>query len=191
MDSSGGTSSSSSPSALAGLPAFWDNPSTPPKIEWKQCWDIFVVVVNAKHFISIPQLMRTPTENHPRLATLINNMNEHAAERKICEHLIFVSGSPHDRTVATTSLNEIKDNFEDTFRKHRNRTLDRFKFFSRKQQPNETLRQFWNVLKRLAARCEFEQQTENLIMDTFFQNMHNKILQQRLCTEPKKSHKKR
>ena len=76
-------------------------------------------------------------------------------------------------TVATASLNVIKTNYEETFQKPRNRTLDRFKFFSQKQQPKETLRQFWNALTGLAARCEFEQQTEGLIMDTFIQNMHN------------------
>ena len=42
-------------------------------------------------------------------------------------------------TVATASLNEIKFNCEETFQKPRNRTLDGFKFFSRKQKPNENL----------------------------------------------------
>ena len=49
---------------------------------------------------------------------------------------------------------------------------------------NESLRQFWNNLTGLAARCEFEQ-TEGLTMDTFIQNMHNKTVQMRLCTDPK------
>ena len=88
-------------------------------------------------------------------------------------------------TVATASLNEIKTNCEETFQRPRNRTLDRFKFFSRKHQPNESLRQFWNALTGLAARCEFDQQTEGLIMDAFIQNMHNKTVQERLCTDPK------
>ena len=79
----------------------------------------------------------------------------------------------------------MKDNCERMFRKQRNRTLERYKFFSRKQQNNETLRQFWNALTGLAARCDFEQQTESLIMDEFIQNMHNKTVQERLCTEPK------
>ena len=33
MDSSGGVTSSST-SALAGLPAFWDSPKSPSKTEW-------------------------------------------------------------------------------------------------------------------------------------------------------------
>ena len=88
-------------------------------------------------------------------------------------------------TVATASLTEIKTNCEETFQRHRNRTINRFKFFSRKQQPNETLRQFWNALTGLTARSEFDQQTEELIMDAFIQNMHNKTVQERLCTDPK------
>ena len=87
--------------------------------------------------------------------------------------------------VATASLNEIKTNCEDTFQRPRNRTLDHFKVVSRKQQPNETLRQFCNALTGLAARCEFDQQTEGLIMDAFIQNMPNKTVQERLCTDPK------
>ena len=58
-----------------------------------------------------------------------------------------------------------------------NRTLQRYRFFARKQQPNETLRQSWNALTGLAAGCDFEHQTEGLIMDAFIQNMHNKTVQ--------------
>ena len=37
----------------------------------------------------------------------------------------------------------------------------------------------------MAAKCAFGEQTEVLIMDTFIQNMNNKNVQQKLCTEPK------
>ena len=87
--------------------------------------------------------------------------------------------------VATVALKEIKENCDQTFVKPRNRTLDRYKFFSRKQQSNESLRHFWNVLTAIASRCEFGEQTNSLIMDAFVQNMNNKSVQQRLCTEPK------
>ena len=72
------------------------------------------------------------------------------------------------------TLAEIKDNCEQTFRKRRDRTLKRYKFFSRKQRNNETLRHFWNALTGLAARCDFEQHTESLVMDAFIQKIHNK-----------------
>ena len=88
-------------------------------------------------------------------------------------------------TVATASLNEIKTKCEEMFQRPRKRTLDCFKFFPRKQQPNETLRQFWDALTGLAARCEFDQQTEELIMEAFIQNMHNQTVQERFCTDTK------
>ena len=81
--------------------------------------------------------MRTPTENNPRQAALINNINEQNAEKNVS--ILFLSlGTagrknliekfPQINAVATAPLNEIKDKCEDTFRKPRNRTLDRFKF---------------------------------------------------------------
>ena len=37
----------------------------------------------------------------------------------------------------------------------------------------------------MAAKCAIGEQSESLIMDTFVQNMNNKMVQQKLCTEPK------
>ena len=62
--------------------------------------------------------------------------------------------------------------------------------FARKQQPNESLRQFWNALTGMAAKCDFERQTErktNLMMENFIQKLYNKAVQERLCTEPKRT----
>ena len=67
----------------------------------------------------------------------------------------------------------------------RNRTLERYKNFAQKQQKHESLRQFWNTLTGLAAKCDFREQSESLIVDAFIQNMHNKTVQERLCTEHK------
>ena len=189
MDSSESTSASG-PSALAGLPSFWDHHETPPKTERENWWDFFIVAVNARHSNSVLELLRTPTQNQPRQAALLNNINEQA----IVSILFLSLGTAGRKTltdkypnmiVATASLNESKTNCDDTFQRPRNKTLDHFKFFSRKQQLNETLRQFCSALTGLAARCEFDQQTEGLIMDTFIQNMHNKTVQERLCTDPK------
>ena len=60
-------------------------------------------------------------------------------------------------------------------------------FFSRKQTTKETLRQFWHTLTGFAAKCHFGDQTDSLIMDTFIQNMNNKTVQQKLCTEPEEN----
>ena len=37
----------------------------------------------------------------------------------------------------------------------------------------------------MAAKCDFGVQTDSLITDTFIQNMNQKSVQQKLCTEPK------
>ena len=87
--------------------------------------------------------------------------------------------------VATISLKDLKDNCEQAFIKPRKRTLERYNFFARKQAQKETLRQFWHTLTGMAAKCGFGEQTENLIMDTFIQNMNNKMVQQKMCIEPK------
>ena len=93
MDSSGGATSSS-PSVLAGLPAFWDTAESPRKTEWEKWWDMsFVVGVNAKHSISVHDLFKTPTEDRPRQNALINNMNEQAAERNVVSTLFLSLGT--------------------------------------------------------------------------------------------------
>ena len=61
--------------------------------------------------------------------------------------------------VSTAPLTEIKK-LRTIFRKERNRTLERYRFVAKKQQPNKTLRHFWNALTG-----DFGQRTESLIMD--------------------------
>ena len=149
--------------------------------------------VNTKYFISFRELARTPTENQPRQAPLINNLNMQAAERKFLSILFLSLGSAGRKNlmnefsyivVAMATLRE-NQNCERTFVKLRNQTLSRYNFFSRKQQQNETLRKFWNVLTGLAAKCQFREQTISLILDEFLQNMNNKTVQQLRCTELK------
>ena len=180
-------------SALAGLPAYWDVPECPPKIEWEKCWDLFLMAVKAKYSISVTELTRFPTQQRPRQAALINNLNEEALERKTVSILFLSLGAAGQKnltdkfpymSVATVPMREIKENCESCFKNPKNRILDIYNFFARRQQQNETLRQFWNVLTGLAARCEFGEQTNSLIEDAFKQSMNNKTVQRRLCTEP-------
>ena len=116
-------------------------------------------------------------------------MSEQAAERKVVSILFLSLGSAGRKNlidrhpylvISTATLAERREKCDRTFRKQRNRTLKRFKFFYRKQQNIETLRQFWKALTELADRCDFENQTESLIMDAVIQNMHNKTMQERL-----------
>ena len=80
-------------SALAGLPSYWDVAEYPLKTEWEKWWDFFVMAVNAKYSISVPELTRTVTEKQPRQAALINNLDERAAEKRIVGILNLSQGS--------------------------------------------------------------------------------------------------
>ena len=77
----------------------------------------------------------------------------------------------------------MRANFQKTAEPH----FRKIQVFLQKTTKYETLRQFWNALRGLAARCDFDNQTESLIMDAFIQNMHNKTVQERLSTEPKEN----
>ena len=121
------------------------------------------MAVNTKYSISVTELTRVPTQQRPRRAALINFLNKEAAERKTVRILFLSLGAAGRKNltdkfpymnVATVPMREIKENCGNCFIKPRNRTLDRYKFFARNKQQNETLRQCWNVLTGLAARCE-------------------------------------
>ena len=79
---SSGKPTTSNLSALAGLPPNWDCAEVQPKAECEKWWERFLMTVNAKHAILVPELPRAPTENQPRQAALLNNMNEQAVEKK-------------------------------------------------------------------------------------------------------------
>ena len=101
-----------------------------------------MIAANAKYSISVNQTLRDVIEQNSRIAGLINNLNEQAAERKMVSVLFLSLGTALRKSltdkfsqmrVATISFREIRENCEQAFRKKRNRTLERYKFFSRKQ----------------------------------------------------------
>ena len=47
------------------------------------------------------------------------------------------------------------------------------------------MKNFWNELNGLAAKCNFGAITDSLVKDVFTVNMINQDVQQKLCTEPK------
>ena len=112
-----------------------------------------MVAVNAKYSISVNEILREVTAQNPRIAGLINNLNEQAAVRKVVSVLFLSLGTAGRKSltdkfpqmrVATIPLREIRENCEQAFRKPRNRTLERYKFFSRKQTQKGTLRHSWH-----------------------------------------------
>ena len=87
-------------------------------------------------------------------------------------------------SVWTLRAQEMIDRCVNCFHVARNRTLDRHRFLSRKQQPEESLQQFWHSLNGLASRCELGEITQTLVHDVFILNMNNKKVQEKLCVEP-------
>ena len=186
-------SSSTSNSSIAGLPFFWQEATKTPELEWEKWRDLFEVALMAKSNMSVAELIKTTGTKEK---SLMGDMEEATAMKKANSVLYLALGMAARKTIsdkfpttniATITLVELLQKCKDCFEKPKNETLDRFKFLSRKQNENETLKQFWNELNGLAAKCNFGTITESLVKDVFIVNMNNKEVQQKLCTEPKTS----
>ena len=153
--------------------------------------ELFEVALMAKTNISVAELTKT-IGNEDK--SLMGDMEEATAMNKANSVLYLALGMAARKTISDKSptvniaritLEHLIKTCKDFFEKPKNETLDRFKFLSRKQKENKTLRQFWNELNRLAAKCNFGTITESLVKDVFIVNKNNKDVQQKLCTEPK------
>ena len=188
------SSSSSSSSRLVGLPVFWSDATSNPAMDWDKWLDLFQVALMAKYSISITELTREATQQIPRVRALLGDLDEDPANKKVLSVMYlslgeaarkqFMDKYPH------TALWELKAQelitlCNECFRKKRNRTLDRHRFFSRLQQPGESLFQFWHALNGLAALYDFGEISTTLVLDMFILHMNNKKVQEKLCTEPK------
>ena len=120
-------------------------------------------------------------------------MAEEAAEKKVVTWLFLSVGEPARKmfkdkhpnlSVWTLGVRDMIERCRNCFHVAPNRTLDRHKFLSRKQQNNESLQQFWHALNGLASRCELGEITQTLVHDVFSSNMNNKKVQEKLCVEP-------
>ena len=178
-------------SSIAGLPIYWQEATKPPELEWEKWMELFEVALMAKSNISVAELTKT-TGNKDK--SLMGDMEEATAMKKANSVLYLALGMAARKTIsdkfptvniARITLEDLIKTCKECFEKPKNETLDRFKFLSRKQKENETLRQFWNYLNGLAAKCNFGNITESLVKDVFIVNLNNKDVQQKLCTKPK------
>ena len=185
-------------SAIAGLNPYWSDTQKKPSVEWRKWSNLFAVAMTAKYSISISEVLRTVGNETERNKALLNNLDHAVAERKCVSVLYLSLGYAARKTfmdkypkakIAEISLRELMENCKETFDVKRNRTLDRFRFLSRKQTQTESLEQFWHSLNGMAAECDFGGQTENLVHDIFILNMRNLAVQEKLCTEPKNTPK--
>ena len=181
-------------SHLVGLPVYWHEANTSPTMDWDKWVDQFQVAVMAKFSISISELTREATEQNPRARALLGDMDEDPANKKVVSVMylslgeaarkLFKDKYPHS-TLWNLKVRELMQLAADCFQVKRNRTLDRHRFFSRAQQPGESLQQFWHTLNGLAALCDFGEITNTLVLDMFILHMNNKKVQEKLCTEPR------
>ena len=181
-------------SHLVGLPVYWHEANTSPTMDWDKWVDLFQVAVMAKFSISISELTREATEQNPRARALLGDMDEDPANKKVVSVMylslgeaarkLFKDKYPHT-TLWNLKVRELMQLAADCFQVKRNRTLDRHRFFSRAQQPGESLQQFWHTLNGLAALCDFGEVTNTLVLDMFILHMNNKKVQEKLCTEPR------
>ena len=143
---------------------------------------------------SVTEITRTVVEQNPRVPALMKNLEENAAARKLVS-LLYISLGKNGRkmimdkfpqiNIMLIQLPQFLQLCNECFQTRRNRIMDKHTFLSRKQKPNESLHQSWNALNGLAARCIFGNQTEGLVHDILVLNMSNKLVQEKLCTEPK------
>ena len=92
----------------------------------------------------------------------MGDIEEATATKKAINILRLALGTGARKTIAdnfsSVYIARIRlKNYRNCFEKSKNELLDKEKFLSRKQKESETLRQFWNELNGLAAKCNFGQ----------------------------------
>ena len=150
--------------------------------------------MTAKYWISIAEVLKTVTNEADRNKALLNNLDHPVAQRKCVLYVSLGSAArktfndKHPRVkISEITLQVLLANCKSTFDTKRNKTLDRFRFLSRKEMPSETLEQFWHSVNGLESECDFGAQSDSLVHDIFILIMKNLAVQEKLCTEPKAS----
>ena len=123
---------------------------------------------------------------------LLGDMEEDPANKKVVSIMYLLLGEaarnlfkdkyPHT-TLWSLKAGELIQLTTDCYQVKRNRPPDRHRFFSRMQQPRESLQQFRHALNGLAAPSDFGEITYILVLDLFILHMGNKKVQEKLCTE--------
>lgn len=83
------------------------------------------------------------------------------------------------------SLKLVLDTFEEYFAPKKSLSLERNKFLSRRQLPNESLEMFYTSLKTLSSTCELKDLTDPLVKDIFILGLSedNTYLKERLLEQ--------
>ena len=146
-------------SLLPGLSYFWQDADKSPTTEWNSGVELFEMAVLARLSHSISEVLKTPTEQDPTIPALLGNLTVGRATKKVVSILYLSIGKtgrkmltdnyPHTN-ILVIELAEMLERCRACLEVRRNRTLERHTFLSRKQQPGESLHQYWNILNGLA-----------------------------------------
>ena len=82
------------------------------------------------------------------------------------------------------SVDVILTKFKNYCEPRKNIVYEKFKFWSRNQEENESADQWTTELKRRAASCEFGTQTDAMVRDKIVFGVHNGKVKERLLREP-------
>ena len=133
------------------------------------------MAILARHSILISEVLKTPTEQDPTIPVLLGNFTVSTATKEVMNFgktgRKMLTDKFKDTNIFVIELAEKLERCGASFEVRKNRTLDRHAFLSRKQQPGESLRQYWNILNGLASKCEFGEQTRSLVYDIFVLNI--------------------
>ena len=163
-------------------------------MNWDKWFDLFQVALMAKCSVSITELTRGGTQQKPRVRALLGDLDEDPVNKKFISVMYLSLGEAARKQFmdkySHTALWELKAQElitlrNECFRKKRNRTQDRHRFFTRLQQPGKSLFQFWHALNGLAALGNFGEISTTLVLDMFILHMSNKKSSREVCTAPK------
>ena len=82
------------------------------------------------------------------------------------------------------NLKQVMDAFDRHCNPKKNETVERYKFFSRFQNPGESLEKFITDLKLLATTCNFGDLKDSLVRDRIICGIQDKQLREDLLKDP-------
>lgn len=88
-----------------------------------------------------------------------------------------------DRKDASLTLEKVIQKFDNKFLPHKNITVERYNFFTRKQSSEESIEEYVTKLTNMAIRCDFENLKEQLICDMFVIGISNRKTQEKLLQQ--------
>ena len=131
------------------------------------------------------------TERLQQYFTANDITDEHAAKKRaillsVCSISTFrlIKGLLAPIKPETKSFQDLVNLVEKHHNPEPSATVQRFKFHSRSRQPEENVAQYFVELRRIAERCRFGDNLENVLCDRLICGIQDSRIQRRLLAEP-------